>query len=173
MKRLPLLAVIVSLAFAGGAAQAQLLGSRAQGPLGLTADASDFSQDRCQSQWRGRVEATQDQSRLRADQLDVFFHRNGPRNCTGDFERLEATGNIFYVTPDVKARGDKAVYLAANNTITITGKVIVTSDQGVTETNRLVLNTTSGEARMGDADANGQRVRAVIYPSKKTAAQAK
>ena len=98
MTRLPLLAVTVALAFAAGPAQAQLTPGRSNGPLGLTADASDYSQDKCQSQWRGRVEATQDQTRLRADLIDVYFHRNGPKTCTGDFERLEANGNIFYVT---------------------------------------------------------------------------
>jgi lipopolysaccharide export system protein LptA len=169
MKRLPLLVLSVATALAGGAAQAQL--NRATGPLGLSADGSVTSQETCQSTWKGRVEASQEQTRLRADQLDVYFQRKGPKDC-GDYERLEATGNVYYVTPEVKARGDKAVYLASSSTITITGKVVVSSDQGVTETNRLVLNTNTNEATMGDT-APGQRVRAVIYPSKKPAAQAK
>lgn len=166
MKRLPYLALAMIAVLGAGSAQAQL--SRASsGPVGIDAEAFEYRQDECLSIWRGRVEATQEQSRLRADQLNVYGRKNG-RSCSGDFDRMEASGEVFYVTPDLKVRGDKAVYLASADTITITGRVVVSAQGGVTETNRLVYNVSTGDAKMGDA-APGQRVKAVLYPSKKSA----
>jgi lipopolysaccharide export system protein LptA len=177
MHRAPLLALALTALVAAGSAQAQLpnksggglLGPHGQGPLGINSDSWSYDPDACLAIWKGRVEATQDQTRMRADQVNVYNHRTGPKTCTGDYDRMEANGNVFYVTPDLKAKGDKAVYLVANDTVTITGRVIVTSDQGVTETNKLVLNVNTNEATMGDA-VPGQRVKAVIYPNKKAPA---
>lgn len=178
MKRAPLLAlaltaISVAAILAAGSAQAQLtgkaggvLGRGGQGPLGINSDSFNYDPTGCLSVWKGRVEATQDQTRMRADQVNVYNHRAGPKTCGSDFERMEATGNVFYVTPDLKARGDKAVYLVSDDTVTITGRVIVSSDQGVSETNKLVLNVNTNEAKMGDG-APGQRVKAVVYPAKK------
>lgn len=163
MKRLPYIALAgTALLLAGPSAQAQIAGA-SSAPVGINAESFEYRQNECRSVWRGRVEATQEQSRLRANELNVFGRKSGD-GCAGDFERMEASGEVFYVTPELKVRGDRAVYLASANTITITGKVVVSAESGVTETNRLVLNVETGDARMGD-DAPGQRVRAVLYPS--------
>jgi lipopolysaccharide export system protein LptA len=165
MKRAPLFALAVLASLIAGSASAQL-SRNGQGPVGINGEDFKYDAGSCMTVWTGKVEATQDQMRLRADQLNVYTHKTA-KSCSGDFDRIEATGNVFYVTPEVKARGDKAVYLAANDTVTITGRVVVSSDQGVTETNRLVLNVNTNDAHMGGDP--GQRVRAVIYPSKKPA----
>jgi lipopolysaccharide export system protein LptA len=166
MKRAPLFALAILATLISGSASAQL-GKGGQGPLGINAEDFRYDPGACLAVWTGKVEATQDQMRLRADQLNVYSHKSGGKSCSGDFDRMEASGNVFYVTPELKARGDKAVYLVSNETVTITGRVVVSSDQGVTETNRLVLNVNTNEAHMGGD--GGQRVRAVIYPGKKSA----
>ena len=165
MKRTPLFALAILATLMSGSASAQL-GRNGQGPLGINAEDFKYDPGSCMTVWTGKVEATQDQMRLRADTLNVYSHKSA-KSCSGDFDRIEASGNVFYVTPEIKARGDKAVYLTASDTVTITGRVVVSSDQGVTETNRLVLNVNTNEARMGGDP--GQRVRAVIYPGKKSA----
>jgi lipopolysaccharide export system protein LptA len=172
MKRAPFVAMAVATLLAAGGAQAQLAGSKASGPLargtgpmGINSDKFNYTPGNCQTTWTGRVEATQDQSRMRADEVVAFSHHEGAsKDCVGQFDRLEATGNVYYVTPDLKAKGDKAIYLTSNDTVTITGRVIVTSDQGVSETNKLVLNVNTNEATMGEP-SGGQRVKAVIYPN--------
>jgi lipopolysaccharide export system protein LptA len=175
MKPAPLIALSAMALIAAGAAgavQAQQAGKAGagglfrlgQGPMGLSADHTSYTPQTCTSTWIGKVEATQDQTRMRADQLVTYSHHEGAsKDCVGQFDRIEATGNVFYVTPDIKARGDKAIYLVSNDTVTITGRVVVTSDQGVSETNKLVLNVVTNEATMGDTTP-GQRVKAVVYP---------
>ena len=166
MKRAPLFALAILASLIAGSASAQLL-RNGQGPTGINAEDFKYDPGACMTVWTGKVEATQDQMRIRADQVNVYSHKSGAKSCSGEFDRIEANGNVFYVTPEIKARGDKAVYLVANETVTITGRVVVSSDQGVTETNRLVLNVNTNEAHMGGD--SGQRVRAVIYPGKKSA----
>jgi lipopolysaccharide export system protein LptA len=172
MRLSPLIALAALPLLIGTSAQAQLAKSMSSGgPLDISSSTTAYDPDNCMSVWKGQVEVTQDQSRLRADEVNTISKRTGKNACGGDIDRIEATGNVFYVTPDLKARGDKAIYLVANDTVTITGKVVVSSESGVSETNRLVINVNTGEAKMGDA-GSGQRVRAVLYPNaKKTAPQ--
>jgi lipopolysaccharide export system protein LptA len=141
------------------------------GPIDITSDAGDFSNSTCESTWRGSAEALQGQSRLRADVIRAFLKpktggEKGPQagagsvdtqiSC-GQTDRIEADGNVFYVTPDQIARGDHAVY----NVIVLQGKNVVRGD-------RLTIHVKSRDAVM-DSDAKGRgtpgRVRGVFYPS--------
>ncbi|CAN5148064.1 hypothetical protein BH11PSE2_BH11PSE2_17940 [soil metagenome] len=170
--KLPALAIVIAAsASLAGAAQAQFGGNSTSG-IGISSDGSNTVREACKTELRGRVEITQDQKRLRANSIDIFSAKRADKKaCGSDVDRMEASGDVFYVTPLQKVRGDKAIYVAAAKTITITGNVVVTSEDGVAQTNRLVLNTETNDAQMGDANAaTGQRVRAVIYPNQKTAA---
>jgi lipopolysaccharide export system protein LptA len=69
------------------------------------------------------------------------------------------------VTPEQRVRGDKAVYDAKTQTLTVTGSVAASRGQDVMKGERLVVNTVSGDARMaGGGVRTGRRVRTVIYP---------
>jgi lipopolysaccharide export system protein LptA len=103
----------------------------------------------------GRAELIQGQNRLRADRLSGFSQ-------TGD-SRMEATGNVYFVTPDQTIRGDRAVYTTANDTIVVTGDVILTQGQNVATGSRLTYNTRTESARL-EGGSNG-RVQGVFYPS--------
>jgi lipopolysaccharide export system protein LptA len=166
--RLPtiLALILATTALAGGAA-AQLVAGSTSG-VGIAADSSDFFRADCKTALRGQVEITQDQTRLRANSADIFGTKKGKDGCAGDIDHMEATGDIFYVTPDQKVRGDRAVYQASSKTITVTGNVVVSSADGVAQTNRLVMNTETKDTKMGDPQA-GQRVHAVIYPKQTSA----
>ncbi len=78
---------------------------------------------------------------------------------------MEATGSVFYVTPEQRVRGDQALYDAKAQTLTVTGSVVASRGQDVMKGGRLVVNTVSGDARMeGGTDRSSRRVRTVIYP---------
>ena len=103
---------------------------------------------------RGRAELTQGGNRLRADAI------NGV-TANGDLSRVEATGNVYFVTPDQSMRGDRAVYSLGNGEVVVTGDVILTQGKNVLTGNRLVYNVRTETARM--EGANG-RVQGVFYP---------
>lgn len=168
-------ALVCVAALAGGAAQArQAIDPDA--PIDITSDELEVLQSSCQQIWRGNAEVLQGVARLRADTLNVFLQKKGTERPTaggpaqtkcGDAERLEAVGNVYYVTGDRRVRGDKADYDVPGKTIVITGDVIAAQGPNVLRGRRLVVNTATGQAQM-QSDVKGRtkpgRVRGVFYP---------
>lgn len=105
---------------------------------------------------RGRAEVVQGGNRLRADAIRGFT------NAENDLQRVEASGNVYFVTPTQTIRGDRAVYTLSSNEVVVTGDVILTQGQNVLTGGRLVYNTRTETARL-DGAGNG-RIRGVFYP---------
>jgi lipopolysaccharide export system protein LptA len=153
-------------------AQAQLAGG-SDAPVDITADELEVINSQCLAIWRGSAEALQDSSRLRANTLRIRYvtgrpARAGAEPSCGDLDRMEAEGEVYYVTPQQRVRSNAAVYEAASETITMTGDVVAAQGQNVLRGQRLVINVATGEARM-ETSARGAgatgRVRGVFYPN--------
>jgi lipopolysaccharide export system protein LptA len=174
-------AYLLPAVLAGLPARAQIAPA-GKGPVDITADQLTGHNKDCEAIYSGNAEALQDTSRLRSNVM-MFFNKKIPNphpgagtndNPTcGDLERMEAHGNVFYVTPDRVVKGDDAVYTADNTTIVMTGaEVVATQGKNVISGTRLVINTNTGEATMvneGTGRGAPKRVRSVIYPQDKTA----
>lgn len=104
---------------------------------------------------RGRAEVTQGTNRIRADAIRGFTNN-------GQLSRVEASGNVYFVTPDQSMRGNNAVYNLNDGTVVVTGDVVLTQGQNVLSGGRLVYNVRTETARIESA---GNRVRGVFYPS--------
>jgi lipopolysaccharide export system protein LptA len=142
---------------AGGMALAQSRPNTSDQPVGFGSD--DFALTNTSVSLRGRAEITQGQARLRADAID------GALDATGALTTIEATGDVYYVTPTETIRGDRAVYTVANATVVVTGDVILRQGQNVLTGSRLSYNVDTGQARIeGGGGQNGGRVRGVFYP---------
>ncbi len=126
--------------------------------------------------WDGRVEITQNDSHLQADHI-VITHAaggDGENKGWGEVVRIEASGNVYYVTPDDTVKGDTAVYTKADDTMVISGDVILTQSKNVMTGTRLVAQVGAGITTMDAAPtslAKG-RVHAVIYPDQESAKKA-
>ena len=107
---------------------------------------------------RGRAELTQGDNRIRADRVEAAVN-------DGTLTRVEATGDVYFVTPEQTIRGDRAVYTPANDTIVLTGDVILTQGENVMTGARLTYNTRTEAAEMDGAGENG-RVQGVFYPER-------
>lgn len=103
----------------------------------------------------GRAEFVQGDSRLRADRISGVDQSGS--------SRIEATGDVYLVTPEQTIRADRAVYTTANDTIVLTGEVILTQGQNVITGGRLTYNTRTEAAQMEGAGQSG-RVQGVFYP---------
>lgn len=164
MKRLWAMAAAASL-LAASQANAQL-SRNSSAPIDITADEAEVVNSQCLAIWRGAAEALQDRTRLRADTIRVHSAKKGD-GC-GSTERLEAQGNVYYVTLDQAVRANNAVYAASADTITLTGDVIVVQGKNVARGERLVVNVKTGQADMTSSArgrGNPDRVRGVFYPS--------
>jgi len=169
MKRWALAGAIGAVCLGAVAVQAQI--APGGGPIDITADSLEVNEAQRVQIWKGRVEALQGQNRLRADSLHVFHGRStGPRTGTaptamGDIERLEARGNVYFVSPTQVVRGDNAVYTQSSDTLVVTGDVILTQGENVLKGTRLVVQIGAGRATMDEG--SGSRVRGVFYPERK------
>jgi lipopolysaccharide export system protein LptA len=144
---------------ATGGAQTAPAAARAGGEgVSFGADGGEYTQTGIAL--RGRAEVVQGLNRLRADSIDGTI-------VNGDLTRVEASGNVYFVTPDQTIRGDRAVYTFATDEVVVTGDVILTQGQNVLTGGRLVYNTRTESARMeGGASSSGGRIRGVFYPER-------
>jgi lipopolysaccharide export system protein LptA len=149
------------------------------GPIMFGADHTEADAKEHSQTLIGRVELLQNDARLRADKMKVFTAPpRGDDTAQGwsQMQRIEADGNIYYVTPDQTMKGDHGVYTEADKTLILTGDVILTQGQNVVTGNRLTYNTVSGQMTMDASplgSANKGRVKGVFYPDSQSANKAK
>jgi lipopolysaccharide export system protein LptA len=157
-------AVLGALTLLSGVASAQIAGGG--GPIDVRADRARFLEGEARVVYTGSVVAKQALSELRADTLTIEFERRAGAGTAGavgsgvgDAQRIIAEGNVLYLTPTERARGNRAVYEYASDTITMTGDVILTRGEDVLTGPTLVI-----EVSKGISTIQGGRVRTVITP---------
>ena len=146
------------------------LSASSHGPIDISADNSTYDNATCESTWSGSAEVLQGDTRLRAHVIHAYMKHKASTGADqaacGAAERIEADGDVFYVTPDQRARGDHAVYNADENLIVMTGDVILVQGQNVVHGDRLTIHTQTRAAQI-DSTAQGRgtpgRVRGVFY----------
>ena len=164
--------------FAGAAilAAATAFGASAQlssegGPIRVNADTSSVLERERRVVVIGNVDIVQGDARLRADEVTLFYSgrsggdANGLGGGFGDIETMTAVGDVFYVTPDLKARGDIGTYDAVSDTITLTGEeVILIRCEDVARGTELVLNVSEGRTTLRGGDQSDGRVSILLFP---------
>lgn len=153
------------LAVGAGMAQAQL--SQSRGPIAYSADSLEYREENRVLTLTGNVDVTQDNARLQADKLTITFKpaggaRTGAEVGAGDIDRMVAEGRVYYVRPQQKARGDRAVYDTDSDTVTFSGNVVIASDDNVTRSDLVVLEISN--QRTTFRPGAGKRVEGVIRP---------
>jgi lipopolysaccharide export system protein LptA len=164
MTRSTWLAAAVALAAFSAPASAQL--SARGGPISYSADNLEYMDGNRQLVLTGNVDVVQDDSRLQSDKLTLFFKGGGGASGgalgTGDIDKIIAEGQVFYVRPDQKARGDRAVYETSSDSVTFTGNVVVASEENVIRGDTLVLEISGG--RTSIRGGSGGRPQGVFRP---------
>jgi len=130
----------------------------------------------------GNVRVVQGDTTMKCQTLVVFYGQEiglagdkeaaaGPKTTplTGaqNIRRIEAHGGVTVVSKDQNATGDLGVYDLASKTITLTGNVVVSQGANVIHGERVVVDTTTGNARVESSSAGAapSRVRALIVPN--------
>ncbi|KRA65770.1 organic solvent tolerance protein OstA [Caulobacter sp. Root655] len=176
------LSLLGGQALLGGRALAQTTpgsANNSSAPVDISADEQEVITSQCKTIFRGAVEVLQDKARMRANVMTVYNRRKTPgktssnspgapggNNDCGDVDRVEADGNVFYVTPEQTVRGDHAVYDYGTDTVVVTGDVVAVQGQDVARGDRMTIKTKTNDVKM-ESNATGRgkpRVRAVLYP---------
>ncbi len=181
--------LVVAAVFFALPAVAQIgLGARQNNnePIDISSDTLEVQQDKQLAIFRGKVDVIQGDTRLRSDELFVYYRdRNPPgsgpagaaqrppaRNPqptgaagpdSSSITKIEAKGNVFVSTPKERAQGDFGVYDVDKKTVTITGNVLLTSDDSTLRCARAIMYQDTGRSIC--EPAAGQRVRGVIMPN--------
>ena len=141
------------------------------GPVQVGGDNWHADQSVHTEYWDGRVEVQQDDARLRADHIKLIHAGGGPNGDSkswGDVIRMEASGNVYYLTEDRTMTGDNAVYTKDDDTVVVTGtKVILQQGKNIMTGTRLVSHPNAGTSTFDSAPEsnNHGRVVAVLYPN--------
>lgn len=153
------------LALFVGHAQAQI--SSDGGPIYINSERTESFERERRVLLTGNVDIRQGDARLRADTVTILFGGGAAGGGTmtsgfGQIERILADGNVYYVTPELKAKGDRGVYELATDTITMTGNVALMRDRDVAEGQTLRMEIST---RRTTLEGGGGRARMVIDPS--------
>ncbi|MFN3211467.1 MAG: LptA/OstA family protein [Henriciella sp.] len=148
-----------------GTAMAQVSGEG--GPIRVNADRSEVLDKERKVILIDNVDITQGNARLRADIVTIEYGATGDTTTAGlgsnfgDIRSMTARGNVFYVTPDLKANGDLGVYVASTDTITLTGDIVLVRGEDVAKGERLVMELEAGKTTLDGGDS---QVNMVIVP---------
>ncbi len=152
----------IMLAAAPASAQLSAQGGRIQ----VVSDRGEVLERENKAIYSGNVDVIQGDARLTADQITVNFtgaagDEGGIGSGLGDIRNIVAEGDVYYVTPDLRARGDKGTYDANADSITLEGGVVVQRGEDVAEGDQLVLSISEGRTVLG---GGGGRQRTVFTP---------
>ena len=119
----------------------------------------------------GNVSVTQGDTTMRCKSLLVFYDQeNKPGGMKAEkpgpggqqaIRRLEARGGVVVTQKDQTATGDTGIFDMKSNTITLAGNVVVMQGQNVMRGEKLIVDMTSGAARV---ESGKGPVRALIVP---------
>lgn len=159
-------------------------------PIEISSDTLEVQQDKQLAIFKGKVDVVQGDTRLRSEELFVYYRDRSaptagaaaggapPRQQpaarpaaapaapggpdSSSISKIEAKGSVFVSTPKERAQGDFGVYDVEKKTITLTGNVLMTSDNSTLRCARAVMYQDTGRSTCDPAQ--GTRVRAVIIP---------
>lgn len=158
---------VLGLALMASPAFAQI--SSEGGPIYINSSRTESLENERKVLLVGNVDIQQGTARLRADSVTIRFKPTtgvaGGASVVGGFGQVEnivAEGNVYYVTPELKAKGDRGVYELATDTITMTGKVALMRERDVAEGETLRMEVKS---RRTTLEGGSGRTRMVIDPS--------
>jgi lipopolysaccharide export system protein LptA len=187
LKRIWTLSLACGGLFLCGHAAAQIApGTNNKDPIASTSDKLERYDDKHMTVLTGGVEAVQAGARLVADKLTVYSYGPGEgpnaqpktpapvakgsgaqdETSINGVKQMIAEGHVFYVTQNETARGERMIYDAEPDTITVIGNVIVAQGKNVLRGDKMVIDRKTGLTTVA-SDATGRnnpnRVRAVIY----------
>jgi lipopolysaccharide export system protein LptA len=140
-------------------------------PVRITSATLEVRDKSKMATFRGDVHVVQGDTDVRCKELIVFYDdekgaAGSPKTSDGNrgnqqIRRMEALGSVVVTQKDQRAVGDRAEFDMRSNTVTLIGNVVVTNADNVVRGQRMVVDLTTGVARMG-LESGGGRVEGIF-----------
>ena len=151
------LVLALMLVAAPGLAQTNLslggLAGDTGAPVEITADSLSVDQAAGTAEFSGNVVIGQGALRLAADRVSLSYDE-----ATGEVTRMQAAGNVTFVTAEEAAEAGAADYDVTSGILTLSGDVLLTQGPTAISAERMVVDLEAGTARMEGS------VRTVFQP---------
>lgn len=150
------LALLTAFGLTGLVFQAHAQLSDTGGPIQIDGNVTEILNKENQVRFSNGVDVLQGDARLRADEMTISFTDGNGQTDTlssafGEIVEIVASGDVFYVTPDQRARGDQAIYRADAETIVLSGNVLVTVGTAVSRTDCVTIDQKADTTQLGCA----------------------
>lgn len=148
-----------------------LPGASAKDPLDIDAGKLDYFDKEQRLVYSGSVIVVNGPSTLKASRLTIFLDSNtgqgGAGSATGSdrVKHIDAEGPVTLVSKDQIGTGDKGSYDRGENKVYLVGNVTLSQGENVTKGEKLIYDTTTGQAVVLGAQSQGGRVRSIFTPS--------
>jgi lipopolysaccharide export system protein LptA len=146
-------------------------------PIRITSATLEVRDKEKMATFRGDVHVVQGDTDVRCQEMVVFYDDDKEKGTTTakkapapapaagsgnqQIRRMEARGSVVVTQKDQRAVGDRAEFDMRTNTVTLIGNVVVTNADNVVRGQRMVVDLTTGVARMGET-GGGTRVEGVF-----------
>lgn len=144
-------------------------------PIAIEADQLEVRDEEGLATFIGNVVVRQGDVTLTASTLNVYYTGSAQERGTDqeggagqEIDRLEAIGGVVVTSGDQKASGDRGVFEAKTEVITLTGNVVLTQGANVLRGTRMVVDLAAGTSRVfseGGASSGG-RVQGLFTPNR-------
>jgi lipopolysaccharide export system protein LptA len=137
-------------------------------PVKITSTSLEMRDKDHQATFTGDVVAVQEDSTLKCDTLVVDYEDGmaGPAASSEpgkQIRHLDGKGHVILTRMDQVATGNNVSFDAKSNTATLLGNVSVTEGQNVVRGDKLVVDLTTGHARVDMLDNTQGRVQSTFY----------
>jgi lipopolysaccharide export system protein LptA len=135
-------------------------------PIRITSATLEVRDKEKMATFRGDVHVVQGETDVRCQEMVVFYDDDKEKGTTASkktpapapaagsgnqqIRRMEARGSVVVTQKDQRAVGDRAEFDMRSNTVTLIGNVVVTNADNVVRGQRMVVDLTTGVARMGE-----------------------
>jgi lipopolysaccharide export system protein LptA len=182
-RRIPLLAATIAAAMlvvvTQGGAQSEKkapglfkgIPTKRDEPVRITSATLEVRDKSKMATFKGDVHVTQGETEVRCNELVVYYDdekdKSGAKKTPTaergqqQIRRMEARGSVVVTQKDQRAVGDRAEFDMRSNTVTLIGNVVITNADNVVRGSRMVVDLTTGIARMGET-GGGHRVEGIF-----------
>ena len=156
----------------GGPAAAQFEEDSSE-PIEITADTLEWMENDRIAIARGDADAVQGRYRLYADELTAYLSEPGSdpdaageSDRAGEIRRIDADGNVRFVTPEEVITGAAGTYDVERRLVHLEGGVVMTQGENVVRGDRLDMNLDTGVSTVSAVESSdsGGRVSALFVP---------